>query len=197
MIKRNILYNQKGVLAFDFLVGFMLISSFFIMLAILSFTLSAVESIQYVAFATSRSYYAADVTKSDQETNAREKYTQLLENTPAFQRVLQDRWFELPDDPFIGSPPEHPDKYEGVQIDFTAKVLAFELPFFLGITGDESYFKSSVNSYIGREISMDECQRNIEFDRPQAILNLDPNYQIGEYGDGMNQAYVYMEDNGC
>ena len=46
------LKNQKGVLAFDFLIGFMMITSFFMLLVILSFTLSVVESMQYIAFAT-------------------------------------------------------------------------------------------------------------------------------------------------
>jgi len=189
----KILKNEKGILAFDFLVGFMMITSFFMLLVILSFTLSVVESMQYIAFATARTYYAADVSEAEQRKSAREKYNQLIQKEE-LKSLLRERWFDMQD-------PQFPDDFnldgmeDGVRIDFTAKVLSFTLPFFLGRTGDSNSFTSNVNAYIGREPSQEDCM-NHQRERGEMIVNrLDPSYRT--YSDLYLKSYIPIGDNGC
>lgn len=190
------LKNQKGVLAFDFLVGFMIITSFFMLLVILSFTLSVVESMQYIAFATARTYYAADVSEAEQKNAAREKYDQLIQKEE-LKSLLRDRWFSMPD---RESPDLFPDFNtdgiaDGVRIDFTAKVLSFTLPFFLGRTGESNSFISNVNAYIGREPSQEDCMDYQRRRGEMIVTRLDPSYRI--YSDRYLQSYIPIGDNGC
>ena len=179
--------NQKGILAFDFLVGFMIITSFFMLLAMLSFTLSVVESMQYIAFATARTYYAADVNEGVQKDAAEDKYDQFKDTS--LKGLLRDDWFDMQGPVF--SDPYGNDK-AGVRIDFTAKVLSFTLPFFLGKTGESNSFKSNVNAYIGREISQAECMGDLER-RGSMIINLNDSYRY-YYDEG---SYIAIGDNGC
>lgn len=185
-IQTRKIQRQRGFLAFDFLFGFMLISSFFMLIAILSFTLSVVETLQYTAFASSRTYYASDVSKAAQRDAGVRKYQQLTES---FQGLLKDDWFDVEDVEF------EQKQVDGAEIGFTAKVLAFELPFDLGSTGNENTFKSSVNAYMGREKSMAECQDDLSETRVKAILELDPAYEV--YGQEIEDGYSYIGDNGC
>ena len=179
------LRNQKGVLAFDFLFGLMIMTGFFILVVMLSFTLSVVESLQYIAFATSRTYYAADRNEGLQRNAALEKYTQLKEEG-VLKSLLRDRWFEMQPPVF------NPNRVDGVRVDFTAKALSFSLPFFLGRTGDPNSFKSNVNSYIGREPSMQECME----DNEQIKEELGSRYQ--EHAATLNSAPINVAgDNGC
>ena len=181
----KLLRNQKGILAFDFLFGIMIITGFFILLVMLSFTLSVVESIQYIAFATSRTYYAADENETKQREAAELKYNQLKEKG-VLKSLLKDAWFEMQ------APRFNPDKKKGgVRIDFTAKSLSFSLPFFLGRTGDPGYFRTNVNSYIGREPSMKGCMDYNRETRAR-ILNLSSEYQAYS-----QPALEVVGDNGC
>ena len=182
------LRNQKGILAFDFLFGIMIMTGFFILVVMLSFTLSVVESIQYIAFATSRTYYAADENEVKQREAAELKYEQLKEEG-VLKSLLKETWFDV-EPPHFNSD----SKTGGVRIDFTAKSLSFTLPFFLGRTGDPSFFRTNVNSYIGREPSMKNC---MDYNRElrARILTLNPDYQ--SYSGGLNSALEVAGDNGC
>ena len=187
------LRNEKGILAFDFLFGLMIMTGFFILVVMLNFTLSVIESIQYIAFSTSRTYYAADVDVSSQEGAALEKYNQLKEEG-ILKSLLREEWFEIQNPVFINSR----DRVNGgVRLDVTARVLSFTLPFFLGNTGEPNTFKTNVNSYIGREPSMQECVEYNE-DIKEEILNLSSSYRQGQIPSGMNTAPIMTTgDNGC
>lgn len=183
------LRDQKGILAFDFLFGLMIITGFFILVVMLNFTLSVVESVQYIAFATSRTYLAADVNETEQREAAELKYNQLKEEG-VLKSLLRERWFET-------QPPIFdPDRIRGgVRIDLTAKALSFSLPFFLGRTGDPNSFRTNVNSYIGRQPSMQECMEYNEKIKEE-ILNLDSSYQ--GHAAAFNSAPMNIAgDNGC
>ena len=188
------LKNQKGVLAFDFLFGFMLMASFFMLIVILSFTLSAVEVLQYIAFATSRSYVASDV-EGEQKNAAMKKYEYLI-NGGIFK--MKPEWFSLPpdnEDLKFDDGGGNNKKREGIRIEFTAKILSVNLPFFLGSTGSEESFKSSVNSYIGREPDMEECQ-NFVRNRPDLIMEMKNGDMYKAYQSEM-QSSAPIWDNGC
>ena len=184
----KVLRNQRGILAFDFLFGIIIITGFFILVVMLNFTLSVVESMQYIAFSTSRTYYAADESEAKQREAAELKYNQLKEEG-ILKSLLREAWFEV-------QPPNfNPDlKKGGVRIDFTAKSLSFTLPFFLGRTGDPNSFRTNVNSYIGVEPSMEDC---MEYNRgmKERILNLLPDYQV--YSRGFASSPEVIGDNGC
>ena len=163
------------------------------LLVMLSFTLSMVESMQYIAFATARTYYASDVDEAKQKEAATLKYNTLKEKEE-LKSLLRERWFDM-------QPPRFPDLNDddiedGVRIEFTAKVLSFTLPFFLGRTGESNSFQSNVNAYIGREPSQAECMEYQE-NRGEMIIGLDPSYQI--YSDHYQRFYkpVAIGDNGC
>ena len=84
---------------------------------------------------------------------------------------------------------------DGVRIDFTAKVLSFTLPFFLGRTGDSNSFRSNVNAYIGREPSWEDCM-NYQRERGDMIVTrLHSSYRT--YSDYYEQSYQPIGDNGC
>ena len=182
----KLLRNQKGVLAFDFLFGLMIMTGFFILVIMLNFTLSVVESVQYIAFATSRTYLAADRNEGLQKNAAIEKYTQLKE-IGVLKSLLRDRWFEMQPPVF------NPDRrVGGVRVDFTARALSFSLPFFLGRTGEPNSFRTNVNSYIGREPSMQDCMEYNE----QIKEELGSRYE--EHASAVNLAPINVAgDNGC
>ena len=180
------LKNQKGILAFDFLFGLMIITGFFILVVMLNFALSVVESVQYITFATSRTYLAADMNETKQREAAELKYNQLKEGG-ILKSLLRERWFEV-------QPPRFTNN--GVRIDLTARALSFSLPFFLGRTGDPDSFRTNVNSYIGREPSMQECMEYNEKIKEE-ILNLDSSYQALSSSTYNSAPIIIAGDNGC
>ena len=187
------LKNQKGVLAFDFLFGFMFMASFFMLIVILSFTLSAVEVLQYIAFATSRSYVASDVSEGKQKKAARDKYEYLI-NGGIFK--MKPEWFNLPDkddNKLISNNKKVGDRGIGTYIEFNAKILSVDLPF-LGDTTSGNFI-SSVNSYIGREPPMNKCQEFVR-NRPDLIMEMDNGDMYKAYQSEM-QSSAPIWDNGC
>ena len=183
------LKNEKGILALDFIFGLMIMTGFFMLVIMLNFTLSTIESIQYIAFATSRTYYAADENIVKSEDAALKKYDQ-LKKAGILESLLRNRWFEIKEPVF-----DDDRKIGGVRLDVTVKALSFTLPFFLGKTGEASSFKTNVNSYIGKEPSMQDC---IEYNKAikEEILNLDSSYQA--YSSHMSSAHIIRTgDNGC
>ncbi len=186
------LKDEKGVLAFDFLFGLMIMTGFFILVIMLNFTLSVIESIQYIAFATSRTYYAADENVTKSEEAAEKKYNDLKEEG-MLKSLLREKWFKMSPKPVF----KKDGSTKGVRLDVTAKVLSFNLPFFLGNTGEANSFKTNVNSYIGREPSMQDCIDYNEVIKDE-ILNLDSSYQDSTISGHMKAAPIMAAgDNGC
>jgi hypothetical protein len=163
----------------------------------LATTLSFVEVTQYIAFATSRAYYAANETPAAQTDLANKKYQQLMQ-VPVFKKLFSLGWFTL-SKPELGNfvdlyPTDSPDKaiFSGTRIQFNAQMLNLRVPFLGNTASDSSTGKATVNSYLGREVSTSECREQFNRARIQEILKLDPKYQPSS----PPIAFV-ITDNGC
>src|SRR5262245_14630249 len=92
--------NQRGFATVDYLFAFVLVSGFSIIVLTFSATLSMVEVVQYISFASARNFFAGNVNIARQQQMAASKFQELKAN-PIVQPLLTSGWFELPDDSFI------------------------------------------------------------------------------------------------
>lgn len=195
MTSFKILKNQKGSLVIDFIFAFMLVLSVSFVLLGLSFTLSVVESIQYLAFSTSRDYFAAHENLQKQEDLAKKKF-ETLKTAGSYKTLLRKDWFDVK---YIGSgdfaqdySSTHPnDIFKGTKLNVTIGFLNFNLPLFGSTEGDSPY-KTNIASFLGREPSSSECMSLVR-NRFQALLALD-NYKMGSI---VPESYIAFDDNGC
>lgn len=210
--------NNRGILTVDYLFAFFLVSGFSLIIITFSVTMSTVEVVQYMTFASARNYFAGNVNEEAQKESARRKFFTLKSNA-AFGPLLNNGWFSVPDESFIVDY-NIPDKYSqyagyspsaegaernvfhGVAVSLVASILNFSVPFFGSTaptqTNDDAppgYF-TNITSFLGREPSFDECLSFSE-QRWEQIQKLDvpfgaPYSQANSVG-----GYVVMNDNGC
>lgn len=192
--------NESGSLTIDFLFASVLIMGITGILFAISFTLTIAEITQYIAFATSRNYYAAHFNEARQETEAQLKYSQLIEQTKWKNLYKKSSWFALK---YIGSADfreEYPaqgandnDRFWGTKLELEAKVLDFQIPFFGSTNPEDKKFKVNITSFLGREPSNEECV-NFMNERWKNILALDGKYS-SQVSENTKLARIY--DNGC
>lgn len=192
--------NQSGILTVDLLFGLTLVMGIMVIVFSLAFALSVIESIQYIAFASSRTYFAGHLNRDYQQRLAERKASQLI-GTPGLKQLLNKNWFEL--NPVVGdfrSSYTGTSQFIGTQIQFTAKMLDFKIPFFGSTTGGGSDgFKSKVNSFLGREPTTDECLQFFQ-GRWNGILNMVPKSASGQpynVAGGNGSDNLPFDDNGC
>lgn len=194
------LKNQRGFLTLDLIFAFSLIFGVMLITIALSTTLVAIEVAQYVAFSTSRAYYGANATPEAQASKAQQKYDELM----AINKLggfLKSDWFR----PSFNGAREYgeykPDAQSGVtfnpfwgtEIKLNVKILGFKVPFFGSTTVENAEgFMTSVNSFLGREPSDQEC-RAFQSRRWEEIRRAHDNSSITSAGF---QPPVIM-DNGC
>jgi hypothetical protein len=184
-------------MTFDFIFALTLTLGFTALFAAFALTLSAVETLQYVAFASSRVYYGSHISQKEQRQLAELKFTQ-LRKTPGIGVMINPAWFDLKlkvgdfSSEYNRTTPR--DIFEGAYIDFSAKLLAFSIPFFGSTTNDEDGFSARVTSFLGREPTSEECQ-NFNQQRVEALLKKIGNGELNTYADP--KAYVPIADNGC
>lgn len=202
--------NERGMITVDFLFSLVLILGLSGLLFVLTFTLSVASVTQYVTFAAARNYAPAHINEATQKERANQKYNE-LRNHPVLKPLYNNGWFTIDAQPGIGDHttiiPEFqqavrgaPNKFWGAGTHFTAKVLAFKIPFFGSTTpdGDESGegFKTYLGSYLGREPTTDECLQFTNA-RWNAIRNLPVSGGAG-YSTGTGAGgYFPMADDGC
>ncbi len=202
----KLLKSNQGLISIDFLFGFLLSFAFLMIFFALAYSLTAVEVVQYIAFASSRSYMGADTSQAVQANNATSKATSLI--TKKFAVQLNKNYFEIGtkrglitirNDNSIsytksGAAAE-PEYFIGVQIPLTIHLLDFHIPFFgsTKATDAGSGFKTTVSSYLIREPSEKECR---DFnDNRGAMLRALPPYSALTQDFTANIARV--TDNGC
>lgn len=188
------IHNQRGSLTLDFIFAFLLVFSISFILTSVSFTLSVVESIQYMAFSASRDYFAGHINKEKQEGLAQKKFDDLKKDG-SYKNLLKKEWFDVK---YIGSgdfkgdysSSDPKDIFQGSKLQVTIGFLNFNLPFFGSTEGDQPYV-ANVTSFIGREPTSEECMGvvNSRFDK---LLSLD-GYATGS----LTPNYVKFDDNGC
>jgi hypothetical protein len=205
--------NERGVITLDYLISLVLVSGLSFLIFALSLTLSLVETVQYVTFSSARQFFAADQNLDRQRENAALKYQSLIRN-PAVAGLLGSGWYRL-EAPTISSnigstvrpladySTTRPERnlFHGTVVYFVAKVLEFNVPFFGSTVNDElrggSEFGSYIGSYLGREVTQDECENFIiqKWERIKALQPSGPSaYQnTGQRGN----AFSGIVDNGC
>lgn len=197
------LRNQRGILVVDFMFSMVLILGLSGLLFVLCFTLSVASMTQYVTFATARNYTVAHITQAAQVDRANAKYNELI-NHPVLKPLYTNGWFAVDATPGVGDhtqlvpgfteATQGVNKFWGAGTSFTAKVLAFSIPFFGSTTPDDDGsgdgFKTYLGSYLGREPTTEECL-NFTASRWNAIKGLGPGY--GTNGG----SYFPMTDDGC
>lgn len=209
------LSSEAGMITLDFLFAFVLVMGFAGLLFALTLTLTVVEVTQYITFAAARNYSAGHVNVIYQEQQARLKYKELTEGS-VFTPLFSNGWFEVAkaDAILVGdatqtfveykpASPEDPNLFYGVGTPFIARMLEFNVPFF-GSTTDEgdgqgSGFKTFIASYLGREVTTNECLRFFNNLRWQKIRSLPVNggatYATSTPADDVS--YWIVSDNGC
>ena len=191
--------NEKGVISFDFLFALILVMAFFTIFFSLTFALSLVEVVQYISFATTRTYMAGHFSPDTQTEVAIRKYQNLTQANPVFGKLFKVGWVIVPPTPDVGDHnAEYDDAYPtfwGAKIPIRVKVLERQNPLFGATYTDDSGFKANVTTFLTREPTFSECMQNFQRQRYIQLKNQDARYQPVPVPPN---AYVYqMVDNGC
>lgn len=206
--------SSRGMITVDFLFAMVLVLGFTSILFALSMTLTVAEVTQYITFASARNYFAGHLSHERQKELALAKYYQLLENGQ-FAPLFRNGWFQVDQEPAIGDIsrviPSYRDAagggnfdsknmFWGVGTNFTAIILDFQIPIY-GSTnpqgdGSGSGFRTFLGSYLGREISTQECQQFMRA-RWANIRNLEVQGAAPYTTFTTNSGYSANEDNGC
>ena len=177
--------SNRGVITIDFLFAFTFVFSLVYLLFVVSFTFFMVEVSQYITFSAARSYYAAHISNAQQVEMGKRKFLSLTqaETSPVKGLFSNMKWYSF-SEPLIGkfaddgySYPAAGDQvllddydvkaepqqntFWGVRVEFIPKVLDFSLPL-IGSTNEKGegtgeIFKTNIQSFLGREVSMEEC----------------------------------------
>lgn len=195
--------SNRGLISVDFLFGFLLSFAFLMVFFALAYSLTIVEIVQYVAFASSRTYIGADVDKLAQEKSAQLKATNLV--GVKFASFMKKSWFEvggsnkailkiISSDMSLGAD-GNPQYRIGVQIPLTIHLLDFHIPFFgsTKTTDSGEGFKTMISSYLIREPTQNEC---LQFnDNRGNLLKTFPPYSA--LPDFISSSVRRISDNGC
>ena len=185
---------ESGFISVDFLFGFILVMGISVVLLAFSFTLSVIEGMQYVAFASARSAFASHKTLADQVKLGEAKYVQLLK-TKGLSNLMKKEWFKLDHKLGDNSADYSPDqnyknKFFGMIINIQVSYLDFVIPLYGSTTGDGGGgFPARVTGFLGRESSAEECG-NFMSQRVNWI-------QSQHSGPSYSGTVVMGDDNGC
>lgn len=204
--------NQRGIATLEYLFAFILVGGFSFVLLALSLTLSTVEIVQYMTFASARAYYAGNTTSVAQAQAGQAKF-EALSGDPVLAPFFKNGWFSLDRKTLaVGSVAKvNPDfasyrqddadnLFYGTAIYLVANVLDFQVPFFGATTristGGKEGYGAYIGSYLGRETSYLECDNFMRLRFP-AILKLG-NTKNADTFQRANARYKFIpSDNGC
>jgi hypothetical protein len=184
--------NEKGFITLDFVFASLLIFGLSSVIFSFGMTLSIVEVVQYMSFASARQYNLAHLDEPNQRQRAEAHYQNLISN-PIFRPLVENGWFEvgqvqLGDHNDLFEPEAGYDNFWGARIPFSAPILYKRIPF-VGTTGqDRNAFQTTVQSFLAREPTFVEC-RDFMDQRRQAFANI-----FGQ--TNADEAHIMM-DNGC
>ncbi len=198
------LCSNHGLISIDFLFGFLLSFAFLIVFFALAYSLTIVEVVQYIAFASSRTYMAADIDMNAQKANAQAKAESLIKGK--FAQYMGPSWFAIgsganliktiANDSSVNAK-GGPEYFVGVQIPLTIRLLDFRIPFFgrTKATNAGEGFQTQVSSYLIREPTEREC---LEFNANRAtlLMNSTPGAGFNSIPNFLG-SYARISDNGC
>ena len=91
---RKTLRNENGILTLDFIFASMLIFGLSAVIFSFGMTLSVVEVVQYMSFASARNYSLGHLNEDRQRERGELKFQELSTN-PIFSTMLDVGWFEI------------------------------------------------------------------------------------------------------
>jgi hypothetical protein len=191
------LKNNKGILTIDFLFAFILVFGLVGIFFAMSLTLSVVEVVQYMTFASARNYFAAHLNEEMQRQQADSKFASLKEH-PTFKPLFTNGWFILSNyetrsfaEDYPTTPPQY-STFWGSAVNFEAKMLDIKIPMFGSTSKKEgkSGFSTRISSFLAREPNSDECMSFVK----QRFTLLTSKFGAGSANAS---AYVPIDDNGC
>ena len=185
---------NKGVLVVEFLFVFVVSLLFVIYFFLLSMTFVQIEVSQYIAFSSSRQYFLGNRNLNFQERYAEIKFDELT-NGDTDKRLLFEApsWWELTradiSSNIYSTGEEDEGLFEGVLLNFTAKVIRIQIPFLGGSSGDVDF---QISSSLGREPTIEECQSFFQ-QKKDFIVRAGRNYSASIDLSSMKNT----GDNGC
>lgn len=199
--------SQSGFVTVEFLIAIAIAFGLTLLTFALTFTLSTVESFQYIVFASSRAHAAASYDVDSQKKAARNKYQKLIDD-PAFKSLFTNGWFEVskasdleiksggPDGNFANdySSSDNRGNLQGVRAKFTAHLLEMRLPFLGAVAPEDNGFSARINTILLREVSYKECEQFME-DRKEALWQFGGN-RFSRFKKSSTIPTPW-EDNGC
>ena len=190
------LKNENGILTLDFIFASMLVFGLTAILFSFGLTLSVVEVVQYMSFASARNYSLAHLDKDKQRERGELKYQELVTN-PIFDSLVSNGWFEAGQveiDDFNGEfAPDssfESDNFVGARIPFAAPILYKRIPIIGTTASGPDGFTANIQSFLAREPTFRECQALIN-ERAESFQNL------LDYRDFSVSEVAIMMDNGC
>lgn len=191
------LRNQSGALSLDFLFALMLVMGTTVVFGMFCFTLSLIEIIQYTAYSSSRAYFAGNIDRAAQIRLAENVFDKLVNGKFAYFLSPKKDWFIITpnfgDFSNLYGGADGRDVFIGARFNVQAKLLGMTIPF-VGSTERENGYKTTVTSFLGREVTSKECMEMIE-PRYTRIKALDESYGLATTTSGTG--YVAFDDNGC
>lgn len=218
-MKKNpsqILMNNSGFLAADFLFSFIMIIGCGIVIFALTFSLATVEVAQYITWSAARSYSAANINAAASRAAADSKFTKLSLKFPLLTGADgSSAWFVLTkklvgdaahdgmsgpvdvNNKSAGPTPENRHPWTGVYAELEWKLFeGIKIPFLGKIaTPGSDVFKIPIRAFLLRNPSQDECLKFYKAENrfDEGIKKLENNWNnLGNSG-----SYVPIEDNGC
>jgi hypothetical protein len=195
--------NERGILTLDFIFAMMLGMSFTMVFFALTLTLSLVEVTQYISFSVARAALGAQETRTLQVALGNRKYDE-LRNRPIFKAIFGRGWFRLPAQPNYGSPTDgfnteynvDPNQdnatFYGARIRIEARILDITIPMLGSSKTDPETGFANVQTFLGREVTTQECRENFNRARWNAIQALH-----SSYAGARNPTPFLITDNGC
>jgi hypothetical protein len=189
------LKNEKGLLTVDFVFASLLVFALSAVIFSFGMTLSVVEVVQYMSYASARNFSLAHINANEQENRGRQKFAELATN-PIFNTMVEIGWFEVGEvqignfnDEFGPDSSFDSDNFIGARIAFGAPILYKRIPL-VGSTGsDSNAFQTNVQSFLAREPTFEECQQFMS-QRAQEMSNRGYGFL------DVNSVSIIM-DNGC
>jgi len=185
---------NKGVLIIEFLFVFVVSLLFVIYFFLLSMTFVQIEVAQYIAFSTSRQYFLGNQNLNLQRRYAEIKFNELTtEDTDKRLLLEAPSWWDLTlaeiSSNIYSTGEEDVGLFEGVLLNFTAKVIRIQIPFLRGSSGDVDF---QISSSLGREPTIEECQSFFR-QKKNFIVRAGRNYPASIDSSSMKNT----GDNGC
>lgn len=194
--------KQGGFIAAEFIFALIIAAGISIVFFAINFTLSMAEVAQYIAFSTARSYAAADINMGAQETNAREKFSSLM-NNPTIKGIFRDDgWFKITNLELRGSTSSNFDSdyasnripQTGARFTFTPRLLNLRVALIGRTSIDGEDYGAKITGLLIREPTWEECFNGQVRIRYEQIIKIDSRFQDLAKD---TKDYLALEDNGC